>query len=155
MKPSMLAVSIIAGLLFVAKAASGAEVPQPKPGLWEMHTKLSDNRIGEHSAIAKLCMDAIAMAKSKQMGDDYNKKNCSKNETRQEGGQWVTDLVCKLGDSSMIGHEVASFTSDNAYHTENTISYDPPFAGRSRKSIVIDAKWLGTCKSGTMPEVVK
>jgi hypothetical protein len=89
------------------------------------------------------------------MNDDYNKKNCSKNETRQEGGKWITDRLCKVGDSAMSSHSVVAFDGDDAYHTQSTATYDPPLNGQSRKSVTVDARWLDTCAEGRMPEVVK
>lgn len=147
MKRALLALLILSG---AAIDAAAIEAPQPKPGWWEMRST-ADGK----TATARMCTTAPQVAESKQMNDDYNKKNCSKNETRQEGGQWITDRVCKVGGSTMSGHGVIVFDGDNAYHTESTATYNPPFNGRSSKSVTLVAKWLGTCQPGRMPEVVK
>jgi len=137
---------IIAALALATTIAAAVEVPQPKAGLWEQHVQLtSDGRGGDRSSTARTCMEASVMAQSKQVSAEYNRKNCSRNETRQEGGQWTVDLVCKVGASTMSGHEVTRFMGDDAYHTESTVAYDPPFSGQSRKHMVIDAKWVGAC----------
>ena len=143
---SLPAVPIIMALTLFSAAAWAIETPLPKPGLWEQHVDLSsDGRGGNRSATARVCMDASVMAQSKQISAEYNRKNCSRNETRQEGGQWTVDLVCKVGASTMSGHEVTRFSGDDAYHTESTVAYDPPFSGQSRKHVVTDAKWVGPC----------
>ena len=106
-----------------------------------MHTKRFDDRGGERSNVSKMCLDTGAMA-----NDEYNRKNCSKYETRQEGNKWILDSVCKVGSSTMSTHAVIQSTGDSAYHQERTVSYDPSMAGRSHKNIIIDAKWLSPCK---------
>lgn len=137
---------LIAVLGLACTSAFAAEVPQPKPGLWEQHVQLSsDGKGGDRSATARTCMQASAMAESRQVNADYNRKNCSRNDTREEGGQWTVDLVCKVGASTMSGHDVIRFNGENAYHTESTVAYDPPYSGQSRKHMIVDAKWVGAC----------
>ena len=148
MKRGLLSVLILFGA--VVGSAAAIEAPQPKPGWWE-RSGTGDGKTGA----MRTCITAAMAAQSKQMNDDYNKKNCSKNETRQEGGKWITDRVCKVGGSTMTGHSVIVFDGDNAYHQEGTVTYNPPFNGQSRTSLSMDAKWLGTCQAGRMPEVVK
>ena len=149
MKLSLLSLLILSCGAINSVAAT-IDPPQPKPGWWELRTTS-----GDKTATARMCTTAAEAAQSKQMMDDYNRKNCSKNETLHEGSQWITETVCKVGDSTMSGHTLLVFDGDNAYHTESTATYDPPFQGRARKSMVMDAKWLDTCKAGRMPEVVK
>ena len=148
MQRALLSLLIFSGAAIDAVAA--IEAPQPKPGWWEMR-----NTADGKTATARMCTTARQAAESKQMNDDYNKNNCSKDETRREGGKWITDRVCKVGGSTMSGHSVIVFDGDNAYHTESTTTYNPPFNRRSSKSVTLDAKWLGTCQPGRMPEVVK
>jgi hypothetical protein len=131
-------------------AATAAEAPQPKPGWWELRSTVNGK-----TGAARMCTTASQAAESRRKNDDYNKQNCSKNETRHEGDRWTTDRVCKVGDSTMIGTSVVAFDGEDAYHTESTATYDPPFNGQSRKSVTVDAKWLDTCAEGRMPEVVK
>jgi hypothetical protein len=142
-----MALSIAAlALALTTTVAAAVEAPQPKPGLWEQHVQLaSDGRGGDRSSTARTCMEASVMAQTRQISAEYNRKNCSRNETRQDGGQWTVDLVCKVGASTMSGHEVTRFMGDDAYHTESTVAYEPPLSGQSRKHMVIDAKWMGAC----------
>ena len=141
MKRSLIAIAIIPSLILVSVASAATDAPQFKPGLWEMHTKLSGDRNGERSNVSKMCLDAGAMA-----NDEYNRKNCSKYETRQEGNKWILDSVCKVGSGTMSTHAVIQSTGDSAYHQERSVNYDPPLAGRSHKNIIIDAKRLSSCK---------
>ena len=144
--PKLLTLSSSAFLLFTASAGA-LEMPQPKPGLWEMRVQLStDGKDGEKVSTAQQCMDAAIMVKSKQMNDEYNQKNCSKNETRKDGNKWIRSLVCKVGASNLNGQLTLEFNGDNAYHSEAISNYDPAFSGLTRKRAIVDAKWLGPCK---------
>jgi Protein of unknown function (DUF3617) len=139
-------VPLIALLALAAGTAAALEVPSPKPGLWEQHVQLSsDGRRGDRSSTARTCMQASVMAESRQLNADYNRKNCTRDETRQAGGEWTVDRVCKVGSSTMTGHEVTRFSGEDAYHTESTVAYDPPFSGQTRKHMIVDAKWVGAC----------
>jgi hypothetical protein len=144
--PRLRKLALVALLALTCGAAAAVEVRQPKPGLWEQHVQLSsDGRGGDRSSTVRTCMQASVMAESRQVNADYNSKNCSRDETRLVGGEWTVDRVCKVGGSTMTGHEVIRFSSEDAYHTESTTAYDPPFAGQTRKHVIIDAKWVGAC----------
>ena len=131
----------------VSVGAGAAEPPTMKPGLWEIRMQhASDGRVDVKPASLKRCNTASEIAQSRATAADYAKKNCSKNETRQEGGKWVSDMVCKVGASTMTSHSVTDAFGDTAYHTEMISSMDPPTPGHARSSTTIDGKWLGTCK---------
>lgn len=146
MKPSLIAL-ILTGLMFSSLAASAVELPDMKPGLWQTTLQHSSGS----SAMSKPgttshCLDAEAMAAAKQTGLDYAKKNCSRNATRRDGGNWVTDMICKLGTTTMTTHSVTMFSGDEAYHTEMTTTFEPPTAGQAHSRTIVDGKWLGACK---------
>lgn len=137
------------GLSFISVGAAAVEPPQMKPGLWEIRMQhVSDGKVDVKPTTLQQCKEASEIARAKATAADYAKKNCSKNETRQEGGKWVNDTVCKVGAGTMNSHTVTDASGDTAYHTESTSSFDPPTPGHSRSSTTIDGKWLGTCKPG-------
>ena len=94
----------------------------------------------------QICMDVATMAQSKQMNEEYNKKNCSKNEVRKEGNMWIRSLVCNVGTSTMSSQQTFEFNGDTAYHAEITSTYEPAFSGRTRTHMIRDGKWLEPCK---------
>ena len=91
-------------------------------------------------------MDVATMAQSNRINEDYNKKNCSKNEIRKDGNKWIRSLVCNVGTSTMSGQETREFNGDSAYHSVSVSTYDPPFASRTRKQIAVDGKFIGPCQ---------
>jgi hypothetical protein len=140
------AIPVAIGLSNLFVSANAVEVPQQKPGMWETHIQHAGNRSSDKTGVAQNCLDAAALAEGKKSGEDYAKKNCSKNDTRQEGGKWVSDMVCKVGDRTMTTRSVTQFNGEDAYHTEMTVTYDPPEAGRTSTTTTVDGKWLGACK---------
>ena len=129
--------------LGLASVAFGAEVepPQMKPGLWEIRMQhSSDGKVNVQPSTVKQCKDATELARARS-AEEYAKKNCSRNDTRQEGSKFVNDTVCKVGASTMT-HSVTEATGDTGYHTESTSTFDPSTSGHSRSTTTIDAKWL-------------
>lgn len=139
---------LLPALLFIAVAARALEPPDVKPGLWQTSIKhTADNPASAAPGTFSRCLDAKTIAASKQKAMDYAAKNCSKNETRQVGAHWVTDMVCRLGGkATMSTHSVTTFSGENAYHTEMTTTFEPPEAGQAHSGTIIDGKWLGACK---------
>lgn len=144
---SRFAIPVTLGLLTFFISASAAEGPQQKPGLWETHIQhAGSNKGSDKAGAAQNCLDAAALAQGKKSGEEYAKKNCSKNDTRQEGGKWISDMVCNAGGSTMTTHSVTQFNGEDSYHTEMTITYDPPEPGQTHTTTTVDGKWLGACK---------
>ena len=148
MKHSTLALFAVVGFSIVPVGASAAEPPQPKPGLWEITMRqAADGKEAGKPATLQRCFVASEYAQSKAKADDYAKKNCSKNETRQEGGKWMSDMVCKVGSGTMTTHATTAFSGDGAYLSEMKSTFDPPTPGHSRTMTTSDGKWLGACKA--------
>lgn len=127
-------------------ATPDSELPTAKPGLWEIHMSHAGGPGETHAGVTQQCLDPGAIAEGKKTAEDYAKANCSKNVTTGGGGRWVSDLVCKVGSSTMTTHTVTAMASENAYHTDLTTTYDPPVAGRATTTTTVDGKWIGACK---------
>ena len=147
MKPSILLTLLSSAVLLFPTVADALDIPSEKPGLWEIRAQnSSDGKAGGRDGTMQICMDAATMAQSKQLSDEYNRKNCSKNEIRKEGNKWIRSLVCNVGTSNVSTQQTFEFSSDSAYHAEVISTYDPPSAGRTRTHVIRDGKWLGACK---------
>lgn len=145
MKHSIFVELLLCGLLVSPQVASAAEIPQVKPGLWEVRLQsAADGKVMSQAGTTQICWDAATLESSRQKVAAAN-KNCSKSDTRKEGGKWITDGVCKVGNSTVTGRQTREFGGENAYHDEGTAVYDPPISGRSRVHMITDGKWLGPC----------
>ena len=147
MKPSILLTLLSSAVLLFPAVADALDIPSEKPGLWEIRAQnSSDGKAGGRDGTMQICMDTATMAQSKQLSDEYNRKNCSKNEIRKEGNKWIRSLVCNVGTSNVSTQQTFEFNGDSAYHAEVISTYDPPSAGRTRTHVIRDGKWLGACK---------
>ena len=76
---------------------------------------------------------------------------CSKFDVRHVGNRYVSEAVCKLGDSRMVARSTMTVAGDTAYRIEGSSSYDPPFMGIKDATTTVDAKHAGPCKPGQQP----
>jgi hypothetical protein len=146
MRLSTCIVLTVLGPSLLAVGGAGVGPPTMRPGQWEFRIQHSiDGKTDVQPGPGKYerCQDAKALAQARVKAAEYAKTHCSKNDTRQDGGKWVNDLVCTTGRSTSTSHTVTDYTGDTAYHTETTTTSDPP---DSRSVTIIDGKWLGACK---------
>lgn len=147
MKIPIFSVAIIPSLMLFSVAANAVEPPQPKPGLWEVRSQYaSDTKGAEGSDVEQQCETRSDQGGSKRVADEDDRRQCSKNETHQEGGKWITNKVCRVGGTTRSFHAV-TVSSDKSYRTVTTIISSPPEDGRSRTTTTIDAKWIKTCNA--------
>lgn len=131
--------------LFLACSALAADLPKRKSGLWEMKMITADMP----ALSSQMCVD--------QKTDDLlasehqEKMSCTKNDVRRDGGKVVVDSVCKIEGITATTHSVIFGNFDSAYRVESKSTYNPPLAGLKEGNVVIDAKWLGPCKTGQKP----
>lgn len=124
-------------------AASAAEAPRLKPGLWEMHAQSSAG--GVNTALpTTLCIGAMS-DQQRQVEQDNIKNRCSKWESRELDGKWVVDAVCSSRGHTVSKHTVTSLGGDS-YSEENSAQ---------QGTMSSDGKWLGACKAGQKPDAFK
>lgn len=139
MKSSMFAFLIVSTLLFIA-AASAAEPPRLKSGLWEIRLQAP----AYHAAPMIGCVGAMS-DQQRQVEQANIKKKCSKYESRELGGKWVVEMVCAAGGHTLTQRVTTSLVGDS-FHEENS---------GSQGSNTSDGKWLGACKPGQKPTIFK
>ena len=127
-------------LVFTAEAV---DVPKLKPGLWEM--RVSSSAAGANSALPPtVCVGAMPDTQ-RALEEENIKERCSKYEAKVVGGNWVVDAVCTARGKTLTKHTVTSLSGER-FHEENTAL---------QGSMTSDGKWLGPCKPGQMPSVLK
>ena len=146
MKPSSLLGLLFSALVLPPFVANAAEIPQIKPGLWEIRMQASNNDSAlKASPVTQICWDAATLADSARKVEASKKQDCSTHEVHREGNKWIENAVCKSGGSTISGRKTRELVGDNAYRDENTATYDPPLRGSSRLHSIIEGKWLGPC----------
>jgi hypothetical protein len=138
--------------LFAAAAAAAAaeEYPTLKPGQWEMVTA-SAKSASATPIRSTICTDATVQKEMMEMGAGMRKDMCSKSEIRHDGNRYITDAICKIGESKITSHSVMTMLGDNGYRTEVHSTYDPPFMGMKDSTTTVEGKYVGPCKDGLKP----
>ena len=130
--------------------ATAQEYPKLKPGQWETTTSSTKNANLPPNTIT-ICTDEAVQKQMMDMGKGMSREMCSKSELRREGGKFVGDSVCKIGESTITSHSVMTIQGDTGYKTVVDSTYDPPFLGMTENTTTITGKNLGPCRDGLQP----
>ena len=149
----LLSLSVIAACAFTS--ANAVDAPTRKSGLWEVTT-----RTGTDQTVLRACVgNAAEQAKANAEALNMMKSMCTKQDLRMAAGKLISDSVCTLAGSKAIIHATTTFSGDaiahTAEHNEGTSTYSPPLAGQSKATTVTDSKWVGSCKPGQKPGMVR
>lgn len=135
--------------LVASPLAQASDAPQRKEGLWEM--KMEGDAKSAMPPM-KQCIDAktdAAMQKHAMQGGGQN--TCSKHSFSKTATGWVSDAVCKHGNTTSTTHSVISGDLNSAYTIDSQIRFDPPMDGKAEMRSKIAVRWLGACPAGWKP----
>ena len=140
--------ALILALLVAALPATvtAADLPKRKSGLWEITTSEPG---GPPGPIATMCIDEKLDDMAKQLS--AGAVTCTRQELRREGDRYISDSVCKIGDSTATTHAVISGDFESTYQADIQARYSPPLMGMTEGRSVMNAKWLGPCRAGQRP----
>jgi len=128
-------------------AASAADMPKRKPGLWEVNAQMA----GMPSAgPMQQCIDQTTDDLMQQRAS-AQKQNCSVIEIKPQGNRVSVHSVCKVQNSTATTDAVFVGAFDSAYKGDMLTRFNPPLNGLSESKVNIDARWLGPCKPGQKP----
>ena len=124
-------------------AAMAADLPKRKSGLWEITTSEPG---GPPGPVATMCIDQKLDDMARQL--TAGAITCTKQDLRREGDRYVSDSVCKIGDSTATTRAVISGNFESTYQADIQAKYAPPLMGMSEGRSIMNAKWLGPCRAG-------
>jgi hypothetical protein len=133
-----------------AAAAIAEDYPKLKPGQWETTTTSSKNPGAPQNKMT-MCTDEAVQKQMMTVGEGMRREMCTKSELRREGGKYVGDSVCKIGEGTMTAHSVMTVLGDNGYSTVVNAKYDPPFMGMKESTTTIEGRNVGPCRDGLQP----
>ena len=144
-----LAIVIATILLLAASAASAADAPRRKSGLWEITNTMG----GSHpmSNTMQQCVDEKTDKLTEQGGQREMQKQCSKNDIKREGSKVISDSICKVDKMTVTTHAEFSGDFGSSYRGDIKATYNPPMNGMKDMQMTLTAKWLGPCKPGQKP----
>jgi hypothetical protein len=136
-----LVIALIAAAIPVS--ALSADLPKRKSGLWEITTSEPG---GPPGPVAQMCIDQKLDDMARQLA--AGAMSCSKQDLRRDGDRYVSDSICKIGESTATTHAVISGNFETTYQADIQAKYSPPLMGMSEGRSVMNAKWLGPCRAG-------
>ena len=132
-----------------AKVASAEDLPDARPGLWEISNYKED---GTKLQTSTRCIDAASGARLREfVNRPESKKACPKNETRKKGDGYESYSECKIMGSTTITNAYTSGDFNSAYTTTITTTMNPPLMGTAKRVSRSESKWLGECPANMKP----
>ena len=130
--------------------ARAVELPVRKAGLWEMKTMRAGSPVPEMTM--QHCTDETTDREMSASFSPASKEMCSKQDTQKTATGYVTDSVCAVAGMSITSHSEMTGDFNSAYTVKSTShSQGGPAAVPRDSTTMIEAKWLGACKSDQKP----
>lgn len=139
-----LAVSLAA--LMLGASARAEDLPQRKPGLWEL--KIARNGSGLPELTMQHCTDATTDKDMNNVVSPMAKQICAKQDLQKTATGYVSDSVCSIGGGTMTAHAEITGDFNSAYTVVSTSHTDVGPTNLRDLTTHIEAKWLGECKPG-------
>jgi Protein of unknown function (DUF3617) len=124
-------------------AASAAELPSRRAGLWSMSMKTPDGR----TVSMQQCVDAKTDAALQSMGGGLAQRACSKRAIQRSGDTITIDSVCAIAGRTQTGHTVITGNFNAGYTMVLTIQAER----MPTRTTTMAAKWMGPCAAGQKP----
>ena len=137
--------------IFCASAiAAPVEMPNRKPGLWEIKINHSSAQIPAQTV--RHCTDAST---DKEMSGTFapmTKDMCSKQDMQKTATGMTIDSTCNIGGMTSVSHMDVTGDFNSAYAIKMTSQNSGGPAGMPHEtSTTMEAKWLGACKADQKP----
>ena len=147
MKKHSLRVLPLITLFLAAGAASAADMPKRKPGLWEITMQMDG--MPNMGAIQQ-CIDASTDNLLQQQAGKQ-KPDCSVIDIKPSGNRVILHTVCKVEGSTATTDGVFEGAFDSSYKGTMKTRFVPPLQGMSESNTTQQARWIGPCKAGQKP----
>jgi hypothetical protein len=128
--------------LISMSAAMAAELPQRKPGLWEVKTSIEGRDAAPQ--VIQQCIDATTDQMMQSSAGPFSPALC-KREVQTSGNSTTIDSTCAIGGKTSTAHAAINGSFDSAY-TMTVTSQGATLPG-GKMIMTIDAKRLGPCKA--------
>ena len=146
MRPVAVCLAVSVGVLGLGASAHAEDLPQRKPGLWEM--KIARNGSGLPELTMQHCTDATSDKDMNNVVSPMAKQICSKQDLQKTATGYVSDSVCSIGGGTMTAHAEITGDFNSAYTVVSTSHTDVGPTNLRDLTTRIEAKWLGECKAG-------
>src|SRR5712671_2369113 len=140
---------VLLALLPVNEAAA-VELPVRKAGLWEMKVLRTGSPAPDMTM--QHCTDATTDKEMSTAFSPVGKDVCSRQDIQKTATGYVSDSVCGIAGMSITSHAEITGDFNSAYTVKSTSHSERGPSGVPRDSTtMIEARWLGACKSDQKP----
>ena len=136
-------------LVLSTGAASAVDLPIRKAGLWEMKMVRTGGQIPE--VTMQHCTDETTDKDMSTAASPLAKQVCSKQDVQKTATGYVSDSVCGVAGVNMTSHSEITGDFNSAYTVKSTSHSEGGTSGAHDATMIIEAKWLGACKSDQKP----
>jgi hypothetical protein len=144
---------LFALILIAASPASALDLPQRKPGLWDLSMAFENRNLP--SQTIQHCTDAETDKLMNSVGGSMGPERCSKQDVQKAGNTLVIDSVCQVGGATVTSHAVISGDFNSAYTVKVSSKREgapaPGMPANGATNMTIEAKWTGACKADQKP----
>jgi hypothetical protein len=142
---------LVIAVLSASMGIAGADEFKPPPtkdGLWETHSKQTQQGKTVFDMSVKMCQSKELTKSMQSSGEELRKKNaCTSAVTQPSPNTYVEESRCAKGpNAASVTKIIYTYQGDTASHTEMHAN-----DGKSETVMIIDAKYLGSCPAGMKP----
>lgn len=140
-------IRIAAALLLAAAFATpaqAADLPERKPGLWEIKTSIEGS---PRALTVQQCIDASTDQMLQSSAGPFSAAACPEREVKKSDASTSIDSRCTLNGKPATAHTLVTGSLDSAY----TMTVTSEGGGLPAVKMTIESKWLGACAAGQIP----
>jgi len=145
-RPVLQAVALICACATAASAASLDDIPNRKPGLWEIRMMSADARIPPQTI--QQCTDASTDADMRTTFSPMAKEMCAQQTMQKTASGYSIDATCNFHGIASTSHTEISGDFDSAYTVKVSTRSDDPSGVAQAGDMTMNATWAGPCKDG-------
>jgi hypothetical protein len=130
-------------------AVRAEDLPEPRPGLWQMTNFKED---GTKLQTSTRCIDAASEARVREFANrPETKEACPKNTTEKKGDVYESYSECNIMGSKTITISRTTGDFNSEYTTTIETTMEPPMRGMAKRVSRSESKWLGECPPNMKP----
>jgi len=143
----LVVIALISASLGIAKADE-FKPPPMKDGLWDTHTKQTQQGKTISDMSMKMCQSRELTASLQSSGEEVRKKNaCTSAVSQPSPNTYVEESHCSKGPTAgSVTKIIYTFQGDTASQTEMHLN-----VGNNETVMIMDTKYLGSCPAGMKP----
>lgn len=139
----------IATLALLCLRAQADDLPDIRPGLWEMHMKMSAAAGAPGmDRVMKVCQDSSSKKRMDAAGPGGG--DCNTTFRKIDASHYEMSSHCTSAQSTINSVGTVTVAADTM-HTEIRTAYSPPMAGMQQTTMTRDDRYLGACPANMQP----